>query len=205
MRSKVASMAASPSAAEWAARRQNMVESQLRTFDVTDLAVLGAFDTVPREAFVAPAAAASAYLDGEVPAAGPLKRMLLAPATLARLLQAAQVKRGEKALEIAGGSGYGAAIMTALGAEAVSLDADPAALKAAPFAIILVNGAFERRPEELLALLADGGRLVGVEAVSSAPKAVLIEKVGAAISRRVLFDANGARLDEFRRAPAFSF
>ena len=49
------------------------------------------------------------------------------------------------------------------------------------------------------------GRLIGLEAISGAPKAVLIEKVGGAVSRRQLFDANGARLSEFRRAEAFVF
>ena len=198
-------MAAPPSAAEWAARRRHMVECQLRPCDVTDLAVLAAFAATPRENFVAPAAAAMAYLDSEVPASGSSKRTLLAPAVLARLLQAARIQPGEQALDIAGGSGYGAAIMAALGAKVASLDADPSAMKAAPFAVILINGAFERAPDELLRTLAEGGRLIGVEAISGAPKAVLIEKVGGAIGRRVLFDANGARLDEFRRAQAFTF
>ena len=198
-------MAASLSAAEWAARRQNMVESQLRTFDVTDLAVLAAFNTIPREKYVAPSAIASAYLDREVPAAGTPKRTLLPPAVLARLLQSARIKSGEKALDVAGGPGYSAAIMSALEVDVTSLDAGPIAPDAGPFAIILVNGAFERRPDELLNLLADGGRLIGVEAISGAPKAVLLEKDGGGFSRRVLFDANCRRLDEFRRAPGFIF
>ena len=198
-------MTASPSPAQWAARRQHMVECQLRPVDVTDQAVLAAFSATARETFVAPEAAAMAYLDRDVPASGASRRMLLAPAVLARLLQAARIQSGEKALDVAGGSGYSAAIMAALGAKVASLDADASALKAGPFAVILVNGAFERSPDELLQMLDEGGRLVGIEAVSGAPKAVLFEKVGGAIGRRVLFDANGARLDEFRRAPAFTF
>jgi protein-L-isoaspartate(D-aspartate) O-methyltransferase len=198
-------MAASLSAVDWAARRQNMVENQLRPCDVTDLALLAAFNTIPRENFVAPSAAAMAYLDCEVPAAGASKRMLLAPAVLARLLQAARIQPGEKVLDVADGPGYGGAIIAALGAVVASLDADPASIKSGPFAVIVVNGAFERTPDELVEALADGGRLIGIESISGAPKAVLIEKVGGAISRRVLFDAHGARLDEFRRAPAFTF
>jgi protein-L-isoaspartate(D-aspartate) O-methyltransferase len=198
-------MAPTPSAVESAARRQQMMASQLRPFDVTDLSVLAAFDAVPRESFVAPAAAAMAYLDREVPSAGDSKRLLLAPAVLARMLQAAKIQPGEKALDVAGGSGYAAAIMAALGAKVSSLDLDPKAIGAGPFGVILINGAFERTPDELLETLADAGRLIGVDASAGAPKAVLIEKMGGSFSRRVLFDANGARLEEFRRVPEFTF
>jgi protein-L-isoaspartate(D-aspartate) O-methyltransferase len=198
-------MTASTSAAEYSARRLHMVENQLRPCDVTDLAVLAAFAEVPREAFVAPQAAGNAYLDRVEPASGTSGRMLVAPVVLARLLQAANIQPGENALEVAGGSGYGAAIMRLLGAKAASLDSDPAADKHGPFDVILLNGAFERSPDELVRLLADGGRLVGVEAISGAPKAVLIEKSDGATSRRVLFDANAPRIDEYRRAVTFVF
>jgi protein-L-isoaspartate(D-aspartate) O-methyltransferase len=198
-------MAPTPSAAQWATRRQHMMANQLRPFDVTDLAVLAAFESVPRETFIAPSAAAMAYLDGEAPSAGDSKRLLLAPAVLARLLQAAKIQLGEKALEIAGGSGYSAAIMAALGATVSSLDLDPDAIGAAPFDVILVNGAFERAPEKFLRALADAGRLIGIDASAGAPKAVLIEKMGSSFSRRVLFDANGPLLEEFRRIPEFTF
>jgi protein-L-isoaspartate O-methyltransferase len=57
----------------------------------------------------------------------------------------------------------------------------------------------------LLEALANPGRLIGVDASAGAPKAVLIEKMGGSFSRRVLFDANGARLEEFRRVPEFTF
>ena len=198
-------MAPSPSPAEWAVRRLHMVESQLRPCDVTDLALLTAFNDTPRETYVDPKALATAYLDREAPSSGVPPRMLLAPAVLARLLQAAKIRPGEKALDVAGGSGYSAAIMTALGAKVHSLDKEPSAAAAGPFDVILINGVFERSPDEFVDRLSDGGRLLGIEAISGAPKAVLIEKVGVAISRRQLFDANGAHLSEFRRAEAFAF
>ena len=55
---------------EFAARRRHMVDSQLRTCDVTDQAVLAAFAEAPRERFVLPAMASLAYLDRDVPALG---------------------------------------------------------------------------------------------------------------------------------------
>ncbi|MGA2795312.1 MAG: methyltransferase domain-containing protein, partial [Roseiarcus sp.] len=167
--------------------------------------------------------------DRDVPALGARDRLLLAPMTLARLIQAANVQPGEKALDVAGGSGYSAAVLANLGARVVALEADAGAIAAArrllateqsigivagdladgaadgPFDVILINGAFERSPEGLLRQLAEGGRLVGVDASYGAPKAILIEGVGGLTSRRILFDVTAPRLDAFRKAPSFAF
>ena len=214
---------------EFAARRRHMVDSQLRTCDVTDQGLLAAFADIPRENFVQPAVASLAYLDRDVPALGGGDRLLLAPMTLAKLVQAANVRAGEKALDVAGGSGYSAAILARLGAHVVALDAPAAGAGArgliggeagieivagelaegapakAPFDAIVINGAFEILPEKLLQQLAEGGRLVGVDASFAASKAVLIEKIGGATSRRVLFDAGAPRLDAFKRPAEFAF
>jgi protein-L-isoaspartate(D-aspartate) O-methyltransferase len=222
-------MAEAISGDEFAVRRQHMVDSQLRTFDVTDQAVLAAFALVPREAFVAPAFASLAYFDRDVAARGAIDRRLLAPMVLARLIQAAKVRPGKTALDVAGGSGYSAAILASLGAQVVALESDEGAVAAARnllgaeksikivagdlaegvagglFDVILVNGAFERNPQKLLSQLAEGGRLVGVDASFSSPRAVLIERIGGVTSRRVLFDAAAAKLEDFRQAPSFAF
>ncbi len=212
-----------------AIRRQNMVDGQLRTWDVTDQAVLAAFAQIAREAFVAPAFVSLAYLDRQVPALGASERLLLAPMVLAKLIQAAAVRPGERALDVAGGSGYGASILSNLGAEVVVLESDAGAAAAArtllavrasvkvvvgdlaegapgrPFDVIVVNGAFERSPAALLDQLAAGGRLVGVDASFGAPKAVLIERIGAVTSRRILFDATAPILRAFTPSPSFAF
>ncbi|MGD0642602.1 MAG: protein-L-isoaspartate O-methyltransferase, partial [Roseiarcus sp.] len=99
-------MAATSSTQALIERRLHMVNGQLRVGGVTDLNVLAAFLDTPREAFVAPAQAGLAYLDCDQPALGSSDRRLLAPLTLARLLQAATVAPGERALDVAGGSGY---------------------------------------------------------------------------------------------------
>jgi protein-L-isoaspartate(D-aspartate) O-methyltransferase len=214
---------------DFAARRRLMVDSQLRTCDVTDQAVLAAFADIPREKFVAPAFASLAYADRDVPALGGQSRLLLAPMILARLVQAAHLLPGEKALDVAGGSGYSAAILAALGAHVVALESDAGAIAAAktvpeaaatitfatgpleegaaggPFDLILINGAFERPPEKLLSQLRDGGRLVGVDASFRSPKAVFIEKVAGVSSRRALFDAPAPKLDAFRQVASFAF
>jgi protein-L-isoaspartate(D-aspartate) O-methyltransferase len=214
---------------EAAARRQYMVDGQLRTCDVTDHALLAAFLQIPREAFVAPAYFSLAYLDGQVPALGASERFLLAPMVLGKLVQAANIRPGERALDVAGGSGYSAAILARLGAQVVALESDAGAVAAAksllanetsveivagdlakpapgaPFDVILVNGAFERRPQELLDQLAPGGRLVGVDASFGTPKGVLIERIGDGVTERILFDAAAPKLSAYSQAPSFAF
>jgi protein-L-isoaspartate(D-aspartate) O-methyltransferase len=211
-------------------RRLHMVNSQLRTGGVVDRAVLAAFLDAPRQRFVAPEYETLAYLDRELPARGAKARQLLAPMTLARMLQAATVIAGDHALDVAGGSGYGAAILDAMGAKVVLLESDAGAAEAAkaelhrraniavvlgpldsgaadlgPFDLIVVEGAFGIAPDRLLALLADPGRLVGIDASSQPSRAVLYEKAGGAIGRRTLFETGADLLDGFQPEASFTF
>lgn len=223
-------MAATISAETQEDRRLNMVNSQLRTGDVVDREVLAAFLAVPRERFVAPGFAPLAYLDRDAPALGAKTRRLLPPLTLARMLQATAVKRGDRALDVGGGSGYGAALLRYMGAKVVALESDPGAAAAAraelstspevkivegplefgaeglgPFDVIVVEGAFRVSPDRLIALLADGGRLVGIDAIMGAPQAALFEKRGQGVSRRALFETAADTLDGFQPRASFAF
>ena len=112
-------------------RRVHMVNSQLRTGGIVDKVVLAAFLEVPRQRFVAPEHESLAYLDRELPARGAKFRRLLAPMVLARMLQAVTVTAGDRALDVAGGSGYGAALLVAMGAKVVLLESDAGAAEAA--------------------------------------------------------------------------
>src|SRR5271165_4507187 len=111
--------------------RLNMVNGQLLTGGIVNRAVLAAFLETPRERFVAPAYASLAYLDRDLPALGAKSRRLLLPLTLARMLQAAGVRPGERVLDVGGGSGYGAALLAHMGAKVVALETDPGAVAAA--------------------------------------------------------------------------
>ncbi len=218
------------SAETYRALRLSMVNSQLRTGDVVDQEVLAAFLETPREQFVAPSFAELAYLDRDAPALGARNRRLLPPLTLARMLQAAAVAPGDRALDVGGGSGYGAAILARMGAKVVALESDAGAAEAAraalsgaenvtvvlgpldagakklaPFDLIVVEGAFRVAPDALLALLADGGRLVGVDAIMGASQAALYERRGAAMSRRALFETIAQTLDGFEAPASFAF
>ena len=75
----------------------------------------------------------------------------------------------------------------------------------APFDVIVIEGAFKVRPEALLAQLAENGRLVGVDAMSGTPQAVLCEKNDGAFSRRALVEASADLLDGFEPVESFVF
>jgi protein-L-isoaspartate(D-aspartate) O-methyltransferase len=211
-------------------RRVQMVNGQLRTGAIVDKALLAAFLETPRQRFVAEEFESLAYLDRELPARGGKVRKLLAPLTLARMLQAATVAPGDRVLDVAGGSGYGAALLDAMGAKVVMLESDLGAAAAAraelkgrpdivvvegpldrgaegrgPFDLIVVEGAFGVSPDGLLALMADPGRLVGVDASSQPSQAVLCEKFGGALSRRALFETGADLLDGFQPGVSFAF
>lgn len=111
---------------DFAAARRNMVDGQIRTFDVTDRAVLAAMTELPRELFVPASLQALAYLDQSLPLDGPGQRQdprfTLAPMVLARLLQALQIEDGCASLVVAGGLGYSAAVLARLGADVTMLE-----------------------------------------------------------------------------------
>jgi protein-L-isoaspartate(D-aspartate) O-methyltransferase len=207
-----------------------MVNGQLRTGGIVDRVLLAAFLETPRQRFVAPKFESLAYLDRDLPARGGAKRELLAPLTLARMLQAAMVVPGDRILDVAGGSGYCAAILAAMGAKVVLLESEPGAAAAArselkgrgnvavvegslnggaadrgPFDLIVVEGAFGIHPDSLLALLADPGRLVGIDASEQPSRAVLYEKAGGALGRRPLFETAAKVLDGFQPRVSFAF
>lgn len=103
--------------------RFNMVEQQIRPWDVLDERVLDALASVPREAFVPDAYRGLAYADIEVPLGA--QTLMLAPRLVGRLLQSLAVEPGDKVLEIGTGSGYLTACLSRLGARVVSTEVDP--------------------------------------------------------------------------------
>ena len=211
---------------DFSAARRTMVDNQIRTYDVTDRAVLASFESVPREAFVASGQAGVAYLDRELPACTGAR--LVAPMVLARLIQALEVSPGNRVLDV-NGSGYGAAILSGLGASVVSLDADsvPAAAALAavgvdgvatvsgslaggaaakgPYDVILVHGAADVEPTALFGQLKDGGRLGIVMGRGRTGRATVFRKSRSTVSGFAIFDAAAPSLPEFAAKPAFQF
>jgi protein-L-isoaspartate(D-aspartate) O-methyltransferase len=210
----------------FAALRRMMVDCQLRTYDVTDRAVLAAADAVPREAFLPESLSVLAYLDQAVALPG-TGRALMTPMVVARMIQNLALQPGETALEYGGGTGYGAALMASMGAKATLWEPDAAAralaevaLKraeasevtitgdrpnAGSFDVVLVGGACETAPDDLHALLRQGGRMVVVEGTGRSARVKLYQKSDSVVSGRPVFDAAAPVLEEFRRVPAFVF
>ncbi len=108
--------------------RRTMVDCQIKTFDVTDSAVLQRMLEVPRERFLPPGLEALAYSDASLQlrleAVGEAPRSLLPPLILARLLQGARVLPSDKALVVAAGPGYSTALLAGLVQEVVAVEFD---------------------------------------------------------------------------------
>jgi protein-L-isoaspartate(D-aspartate) O-methyltransferase len=109
--------------------RFNMIQQQIRPWDVLDDRVLDVMGAIPREGFVPDAYRGLAYADLEVPIGE--GQAMLAPKVVARLLQALNVQPGDRVLEVGTGSGYLTACLRRLGASVVSLELDPALAAAA--------------------------------------------------------------------------
>jgi protein-L-isoaspartate(D-aspartate) O-methyltransferase len=111
--------------------RFNMIEQQIRPWDVLDPKVLALLSVVKREAFVPEAHQALAFVDMEIPLDGSAEdalangRCMLAPRVEARLLQEAALQPHEKVLEVGTGSGYMAALLAGQALSVVSLEIDP--------------------------------------------------------------------------------
>lgn len=213
--------------------RLKMVDGQVRTNDVTDRNVLDAMLTVPREAFVPATKQALAYLDLDLDVSeGGTKRYLIKPQLTGKLLQAAEIGKDDNVLVVGCATGYIAALAAKLAGKVTATESDPAlAAKAteacaslglanvtfktaacaegdaaaAPFDVIILNGAVEVTPDGLLKQLKEGGRLVGVSAESTPPRAMIVTHTHGEFGHRALFDAAAPLLPGLERAAAFVF
>ena len=167
--------------------RFNMIEQQIRPWDVLDADVLHLLSVVKREDFVPLAHKALAFVDMEIPLG--YGQFMLAPRVEARMLQDAAVQKHEKVLEIGAGSGYMAALLAHRAQRVISLEINPELVKLArtnlqkagihnaevrqfdgakgapaegPFDVIMLSGSVAEVPQALLAHLKVGGRLVGI-------------------------------------------
>jgi protein-L-isoaspartate(D-aspartate) O-methyltransferase len=216
---------------DYSAARLNMVESQLRTNQVTDERVLDAFLAIPRERFVAPPFTGTAYVDDDVPLGG--GRFLLQPMVLARLLQLAAIRPEDRVLELGAATGYVTAILARLARHVVAVECDArlmtmararlAALAVgnvtmvegslasgdpahAPYDVIVIGGAAAAIPDALTGQLAEGGRLVAVmKPAHGMGQGVLMTRAEGVLSRRPVFDAAAPLLPGFEPAPSFVF
>ncbi len=188
--------------------RYNMIEQQIRPWDVLDQSVLSLLAVVKREDFLPPSFRALAFVDTEVPLtadAGPNAPRMLSPKVEARLLQELAVHKHERVLEIGTGSGFMAALLghkaqhvlsLEINAELVALarshlqragvsnvtvrqaDGTGGAPDEAPFDVIVLSGSVFKVPATLLDQLKVGGRLIAIEGRQPVMRAVLYTRDG---------------------------
>ena len=185
--------------ADFAAARLTMVESQVRTQDVTDVRIQDAMRVLLRDDFVPATRAFQAYADLEVEYAP--GRWLLKPRDVSKMLQALRPMPGERALAIS--APYAAAVMTAMGVEVLSIDADDA-IPTGLFDIVVCEGAVTRAPAAWTAALALNGRLGVVERVGPVGQAGLYVRAGDSVGRRDLFDCFPPVLRGFEPVAGFA-
>jgi protein-L-isoaspartate(D-aspartate) O-methyltransferase len=212
-----------------AARRQ-MVDQQIRTWEVLDPRVLDALSTVPREAFVPAGYRELAFADTPIPLG--FGQTMLAPALQGRILQAVGVNPTDSALEVGTGSGYLSACLSLLAASTYSIDirgefiaAATANLRAVPdahvqlelrdafspvplgeFDVIAVTGSmpvYDTRFEKSLRI---GGRLFAIVGAAPVMDAILVRRVdGNEWIRESLFETVVEPLVNAAAAPRFVF
>ena len=185
--------------ADFAAARLNMVASQVRTQDVTDVRIQDAMNAIPRERFVPEGEAWRAYADMEVEYAP--GRVLLKPRDVAKLLQALRPMPGERVLAIS--APYAAAVIEAIGLEVVQIAAGDS-LPGAAFDIVVCEGAVACAPDTWISAVGEGGRLGVVERQGPVGKACLYGRAEGQVGRRELFDSFAPILAGFEARHGFA-
>jgi protein-L-isoaspartate(D-aspartate) O-methyltransferase len=187
---------------DFTAARQNMVDSQVRTSDVTDHSIQDAMLKVARERLCPQDKRALAYADAEIPLGQ--GRYLMRPRELAMLLQAARPRAGERVLAIA--APYAAAVLEAIGCVVDRLDnGDLGSPKGRDYALVVCEGAVSSAPAAWLAALAPEGRLALIERTGPVGKARLYANAAGGVGVRTLFDASSPILPGFEAKAQFAF
>lgn len=210
--------------------REQMIDQQIRAWDVLDARVLSVMTEVPRERFVPEGYRQLAFADTAIPL--PEGQSMLIPSVEGRMLQALAVKRGDNALEIGTGSGYTAACLATLGARVSSLEIHPGLAQTAAathaelgfstiqvdtgdaanldvsekYDVIAVTGSVPEYQERFARALKPGGRLFVVVGSGPVMEALLITRTGTdAWLSQSLFETVLAPLENFSTPAKFEF
>ncbi len=213
---------------DFASAREAMLDSQVRTNDVTDKAIQAALKFVPRENFVPKAKMALAYSDVHIDLGD--GRFMLRPRDFSKMLEAADIADTDVVLDIGCGRGYSAAVLSRLAETVIALEQTETAVQRAtslldqvgasnvavlqadfragapehgPYDVIFVGGAVADVPATWLDQLANHGRLVvGVNDGPIARITVFL-KSNDSIGNRIVFDANIPVLSGFEHERTF--
>jgi protein-L-isoaspartate(D-aspartate) O-methyltransferase len=211
--------------------RFNMVEQQVRPWNVLDFTVLDILNQVPREDFVPEAYRNLAYSDIAIPIGH--DEEMLHPKYQGRILQELQIKPTDIALEVGTGTGYLTALMAKMAEHVYSVDIEPDFLKTAalnlskqniinvtleegdasrgwtdhgPYDVIAVTGSIDEVYDELKANLKVGGRLFAIVGESPTMEAMLYTRTGENTWEEVaIFETDIARLQNATKPQEFEF
>lgn len=213
--------------------RFNMIQQQIRPWNVADDRVLSVMAEIPREQFVPDAYRSLAYADIEIPVAD--GQTMLAPKVVARMLQALDVQRVDKVLEIGSGTGYLTACLSRLGGRVLSMEIHAPLAEQARAALETLNlerlevrvgdglaGPVDGRPFDVIAVagslpseealaalqeqLAPGGRLFAVVGEEPVMEALLVTRAeGGDFRRQALFETSVPMLEQAPEPERFVF
>ena len=211
--------------------RFNMIEQQIRPWDVLDADVLQLLSEVKREDFVPLAHKVLAFADMEIPLGH--GQFMLPPRVEARMLQDAAIQKTEKVLEIGSGSGYMAALLAHQAQRVISLEINPELAKMArdnlqkagvtnaevrqfdgskgtpaesPFDVIVLSGSVAMVPSALLAHLKVGGRLVAIVGDEPVMRATVVTRTSDTdYTTAQPWDTVAPRLQNFPEPERFTF
>ncbi len=213
--------------------RFNMIEQQVRPWEVLDAHVLELLDTVHRDLFVPPTHQALAYMDMEIPVGTGQGQVMLSPRMQARMVQDLGLLATDKVLEVGTGTGFTAALMAKQSEQVLSLETDAqladqartnlaragihnvlvrqadgshGAASDGPFDAIMLSGSVPEVPQSLLDQLKVGGRLIAIVGQEPIMRATLITRVSDhSWSTTQPWDANAPRLTGFVEPTRFEF
>lgn len=211
--------------------RFNMIEQQIRPWNVLDQDVLDLLLVVKREQFVPPAYTSLAFVDTEIPLPG--GESMFSPKVEARILQEVQVKKHEHVLEIGAGSGYMAALLAHKARHVTTVEISPELHKLAhdnlaragvtnvtvelgngaegwekdaPFDVIVISGGLESLPEAFLKQVKVGGRIAAIIGEAPVMSAQVITRLSETAYDTVkVFETNVKLLSTAVRASRFTF
>lgn len=214
---------------DFAARRTQMVDTQVRPSDVTKFPIIEAMLSVPREAFVPDGMVEAAYVGETLEIAE--GRVLLEPRTLAKMLDALDVQREELVLDVGAGLGYSSAVIGHIAEAVVALESDPdlaqeaqrllvehgadgvavhagplaqGAPELGPFDVICVQGGVEQVPAALLDQLKDHGRIACLFMEGQLGVVRIGYKQNGTVSWRFAFNAFAPVLEGFEKSQEFA-
>lgn len=215
--------------ADFAERRRIMVDTQVRPSDVTKYPIIDAMLTVPRELFVPADKREVAYVGEHVDLGG--GRVMLDPRTLAKMLEVANIQRGDMVLDIGSGLGYSAALAARMADAVIALEESPervadaeaalgeagvdnvavvdgnlsdGAAKSAPYDVILIEGAVQHVPTAVTDQLKDGGRIVAIFMEGALGSVQVGHLNGGTVIWRFAFNATAPLLPGFEAEAAFA-